>query len=304
MTGVIALFVVATVFFVQREIQAIKMLSAHEQWQQKRIADLLEKESSWLNLAGLFWMEDGDWTMGASEASDFVLKEGNAPPILGMFSRAGDTISFVPADEADVQVDGQALQEKLVLKDDDGGYGDPTILTAGQLQWWVISRDGLFGIRVRDMESTHLSNFSGIESFAFNADWQMEAQFLPFEHPREFEYPTILGTMREEAAPGMLVFELDGRQFEMVPFERKGGTQLFLVFGDQTNGINTYDGGRFLYVNMPDETGKTVIDFNRAYNPPCAFSPYSTCPQPLRQNKLSITIDAGEKQYHKETTTG
>ncbi len=185
------------------------------------------------------------------------------------------------------------------MQDDEGGYGDPTILSYGPLQWWVISRDGMLGVRVRNMESAHLANFEGIDRFDFDADWNVTAQFLPFEKPRLFEYPTILGTMREEAAPGVLVFERDGQQYEMIPFERKEGTALFLVFGDISNSSQTYEGGRFLYVDMPDETGKTTIDFNRAYNPPCAFSAYSTCPQPLRQNRLSVVVDAGEKGYKK-----
>ncbi len=303
LTGVIALFVVASIFFVQREINKAKMMSAHEQWQEKRISDLLEKESSWLNLAGLFWMEEGEWTIGFAQDNDFVLQEGNAAEQLGTFIREGDQVYFDPPEAAEVMAGDEVVSERITLIDDEGGYGDPTVLSYGPLQWWVITRDGLIGVRVRNLESEHHAGFEGIDSFPFNADWQMEAQFLPFDEARKFEYPTILGTMREEAAPGMLVFEIEGRQFEMIPFEREGGSRLFLVFGDQTNGTNTYEGGRFLYVNMPDETGKTIIDFNRAYNPPCAFSPYSTCPQPLRQNRLSFSVDAGELVYKKGSTT-
>ncbi len=297
-TGIVALFVVVTLFFIQREVRHIRMISEHGVWQQTRLADLVDEDTGWLNLAGLFWLEDGTWTIGSAPGNDFVLQEEKLPAMLGSFTRAGDEISFVPRDAASVLVNGKTITDNTILMvDDDGGYGEPTVLSTGPLQWWIISRDSMLGVRLRNQESLNLKNFAGIERFEFDSDWKVEAQFLPFESPRAVEYPTILGTMRIEDAPGVLVFELDGRQFEMVPFERKEGTQLFLVFGDQTNGNTTYEGGRFLYLDMPDERGKTSIDFNRAYNPPCAFSPYSTCPQPLRQNRLPVNVNAGEKVY-------
>ncbi len=300
MTGAIALVFVAGFYFGQQEMQHQKMLVNQQLWVDSRTADLLKVESSWLNLAGLFWLEDGAWSLGASADNDFVLKEGNAPAYLGDFIRKGDSVSFQIATDVAVLVDSMEAQvSEIAMQDDEGGYGDPTLLSYGPLQWWVISRDGMLGVRVRNMESAHLANFEGIDRFDFDADWNVTAQFLPFEKPRLFEYPTILGTMREEAAPGVLVFERDGQQYEMIPFERKEGTALFLVFGDISNSSQTYEGGRFLYVDIPDETGKTTIDFNRAYNPPCAFSSYSTCPQPLRQNRLPVVVDAGEKRYKK-----
>ncbi len=301
MTGLIALLFVAGFYFGQQEMQLQKMLADQQLWEQTREADLLKAESSWINLAGLFWLEQGaSWTMGAAADNDFVMKEGNAPAFAGTLLREADTVSFEIAADALILVDSMTTDERVIqLKDDEGGYGDPTVLSAGPLQWWLISRDGMLGIRVRNMESAHLAAFEGIDRFGFDADWKVTAQFLPFEEPRVFEYPTILGTMREEAAPGVLVFELDGQQYEMVPFERRDGTKLFLVFGDESNSNATYEGGRFMYVDLPDETGKTTIDFNRAYNPPCAFSPYSTCPKPLRQNRLPVFVDAGEKRYVK-----
>lgn len=300
LTGVVVILVLVVFFFVQREVRYVEMFSAHETWQHQRIAELLEEKTGWLNLAGLFWLEEGAYSMGAAASNPFVLREGNAPDVLGTFTRTSDQITFKAANNASVQIEGVDIgEDEVVLQDDEGGYGEPTILVSGQLQWWIIARDGLLGVRVRDLDSDHRKNFAGIDRYDFDMNWKVPAKFLPFESPRVFEYPTILGTMREEEAPGVLVFEFDGRQFEMVPFVRKEGTALFLVFGDETNGRNTYEGGRFVYVDMPDETGMTYIDFNRAYNPPCAFSPYSTCPQPLRQNQLSLFVDAGEEIYNK-----
>lgn len=300
MTGAIVLLVLTVFFFVQREVRYMQLYAAQEAWQQQRVDELLEENTGWLNLAGLFWLEEGESSMGSAASNRLVLKDGNAPAVLGSFTRVDDQVSFKRANNTPILIDGVDIgDDEIVLKDDEGGYGDPAILVSGQLQWWIIVRDGLIGVRVRDMDSKHLKNFAGIDRYDFDANWKVQAKFLPFESPRVFEYPTILGTMREEEAPGVLVFEFDGRQFEMVPFERKDGTSLFLVFGDETNGTNTYEGGRFLYVDMPDETGMTYIDFNRAYNPPCAFSAYSTCPQPLRQNRLSLVVDAGEEIYNK-----
>lgn len=294
----LAVFIVASGFLAQQEIERIRMQAAHAAWQGNRIASLMVEDSSWLNLAGLFWLEDGAWSMGSDGGNALVLREGNAPAVLGTFERNDETIHFTAAQGVDVTIDGETSDGKSVLlKHDAGGEEEATILSYGQLQWWLIARDGMLGVRVRNLDSELYNNFKGIESFAFDADWKIEAQFLPFEAPRTFAYPTVLGTMREEEAPGVLVFTLEGRQYEMVPFERRKGSKLFLVFGDHTNGVDTYDGGRFLYVDLPDATGKTSIDFNRAYNPPCAFSEYSTCPQPLQQNRLSIAVDAGEQRY-------
>lgn len=304
LAGLIALLGFAAFFFVQRNIQIQMERTAQVAWQNSRLEALVDRESGWLNLAGLFWLEEGRATMGTGAGNDFVLRESTGPARFGTFIRKGDSVTFVIPPEVPVMVDGApATERRILLKDDDGGEGTPTVLSLDALQWWLIVRDGMLGVRVRDLQSERLQNFAGIDRFSFDAEWKINAQFLSFENPRVFEYPTILGTMREEEAPGVLVFEVEGQQFEMVPFERDGGTRLFLVFGDQTNGETTYEGGRFLYVDLPNEMGQTVIDFNRAYNPPCAFSPYSTCPQPLRQNRLALAVTAGERVYRPDPET-
>ncbi len=301
LAGLIAMIGFAVFFFVQREVQARKELSAQLEWQHTRLEELTDRDAGWLNLAGLFWLDQGRATMGVSSENELVLREVDGPGRMGYFTRKGDSITFTIAGNVPVMVNGEdAVEREVPMKDDEGGEGTPTVLSLGDLQWWVISRDGRLGIRVRDLGSQRLQNFAGIDRYNFNPDWKISAQFLPFEKSHTFEYPTILGTTRAEEAPGVLVFEIDGRQYEMVPFERDEGSRLFLVFGDHTNGKTTYEGGRFLYVDLPDGTGQTVIDFNRAYNPPCAFSPYSTCPQPLRQNRLSLDITAGELMYQEK----
>ena len=297
---VIAVFAVASVLFARSEFQKRDAIEAHEEWKKTRIEEMRGEESSWLNLAGLFWLEEGISTFGSGGSNDFVLTEGDAPAQVGRFIREADIIYFEPADGAGVSSENGLATSRITMKDDMGSEStDATVLSLGSLKWWIISRDGMLGVRVRNMESPAWKAFEDIERYDFDRDWKIAAQFLPFEEPRPMEYPTVLGTMRTEEAPGVLVFNLHGQQFEMVPFERSEGTRLFLVFGDETNGASTYSGGRFLYVDWPSESGRATIDFNRAYNPPCAFSDYSTCPQPLPQNRLPVEILAGERVYSK-----
>ena len=297
---ILALFVVATTLFARQHLQQSAAVRAHEAWQQARLDEMRGAESTWLNLAGLFWLDEGAYTFGADPAGDLVLKAAGAPARIGRFVREGDDIYFEPEPGVPVASPDGPVTERIRLQSDMGSEEtEATVLSLGSLRWWIIARDGMLGVRVRDLESPAWKAFDGIESYPFDRSWQIPAHFLPFDTPREMEYPTVLGTMRREAAPGVLVFQVEGRQFEMIPFERSEGTRLFLVFGDETNGRTTYSGGRFLYIDMPDESGRTVIDFNRAYNPPCAFSDFSTCPQPLPENRLSIEVTAGEKMYRK-----
>ena len=299
-TGILALLVVAGALFARNELKKLGALEAYREWQQARVDEMEGEETSWLNLAGLFWLENGSYSFGGARENDFVIQGDGIPARIGRFIRDGEAVYFEPDASAEVMAGSAPLDARVQMQDDMGVESeDATVLAIGSLRWWIIARDGMLGVRVRDLDQKDWKSFTGIETFDYDHDWRLEAQFLPFEAPREVEYPTILGTTRIEAAPGLLVFQVAGQQFEVIPFERNEGRRLWLVFGDETNGSTTYAGGRFLYIDAPDETGRTVIDFNRAYNPPCAFSDYSTCPQPLRQNQLQIGIAAGEKVYRK-----
>ncbi len=296
-TGLFALLLVAASLYARYQILSMQKQNDHSAWEFDRSWEMRSERTSWLSLAGLFWLEEGESTMGLSEENDFFIKDREGPEYLGQFTRERDTVYFEPQESLPILTNGQPVDGRILMVNDMEGEDEATRLHFQNLTWWVIARDGQLGVRVWDSESPERKAFKGISAFEFDLDWQLEARFVPYKETQEFTYPTVIGTMRTERSPGLLVFQYQNKQYEMVPFERNEGSRLFLVFGDQTNGTETYGGGRFVYVPLPDDTGHTVIDFNKAYNPPCAFSEYSTCPQPLDQNRLPFSVEAGEKKY-------
>jgi uncharacterized protein (DUF1684 family) len=175
--------------------------------------------------------------------------------------------------------------------------GDPTFLTLDSLSWFIIKRDGRFAVRLRDRESRFLKEFSGIQRFPVDSTWRIPAKLEKYDPPKQVKVPNILGSVSESESPGALVFEYEGIEFKLDPLGESLSRSLFLIFADQTNGTDTYGAGRFLYVDPPDSLGNTTIDFNKSYNPPCAFTAYATCPLPPSQNILPFRVTAGEKNY-------
>jgi uncharacterized protein (DUF1684 family) len=166
------------------------------------------------------------------------------------------------------------------------------------LQWQVIQRQDLIGIRLRDTANAAIREFQGIESFPVSIDWRIPARFDRYDPPRVIEVPNVLGQISEQPSPGAVVFRVGGERLRLDVTGNPEGDSFSIVFGDMTNGIETYGGGRFLEVEAPDEEGRLFIDFNRAYNPPCVFTAFATCPLPSRENNLSVRIEAGEKSGH------
>ena len=259
-------------------------------WHQKRIENL-KKENGWLNLAALYWLKNGENKFGTAPDNDFVLPEGKAPNYVGSFFLK-DSFVTVKINPGVKVFHKEAIVGEMQMDSDLSG--DPTVLRLGSLRWFIIKRGEKFGVRLRNLEAPLLQEFKGIETYPINADWRIEAVFEPYNPPKKLAIPTILGTVEEEISPGALKFQVDGKTYTLDPV---GNGKLFLVFADETNGIETYGGGRFLYVDTPDSLGKTIIDFNKAYNPPCVFTKYATCPLPPEQNYLRLGITAGEKNY-------
>jgi len=158
----------------------------------------------------------------------------------------------------------------------------------------VIERGGRYGIRLKDRESALLKEFGGLRWFPVREDYRVEARFVPHASPMKIAVPNILGQVEELPSPGYAAFTIGGREVRLDPvLEEPGATELFFIFRDQTTGKQTYPAGRFLYAPMPKD-GRVTLDFNKAYSPPCAFTPYATCPLPPKQNRLSVRIEAGE----------
>jgi uncharacterized protein (DUF1684 family) len=250
----------------------------------------LKAKDGWLSLVGLFWLEEGDNSFGGSDEADFVLEIKNVPPLIGTFVYQEDQVRFKAAEGISVSVGGKAVEE-LALNADDTGKA--TILSHGSLSWFIIKRGDKMGVRVRDSKSPRIAQLTHIDAFPAHKKWRVEARFEKYDSPRPIKTPTVLGTIEEQPSPGVLVFNVKGKDFKLHPIGGSGN--LFIVFGDESNTVETYGGGRFLTVKKPDADGKAIIDFNKAVNPPCMFSPYATCPMPPKENILPFPVYAGEK---------
>jgi hypothetical protein len=184
--------------------------------------------------------------------------------------------------------------KNIKLKDDSSEK--PDVMTLNSLAWFIIKRGDRYGIRLRDYTNPMIDSLSVIPCFEIKDQWRITADFKPYGVPEKYMVQTIIGTEEENLVPGELTFRIRGKKFMLYPFKSKDG--FFIVFGDKTNGNETYPAGRFLYTAGPDDQNRVIIDFNKAYNPPCAFTPYATCPLPLRKNILPVAVEAGEKAVH------
>lgn len=263
-----------------------------EDWHRARLAGL-RQPNGWLSLAGLYWLDDGEHTVGSDEASDIVFPP-SAPGRLGTLTVADGAVTLRTADGITVVHAGTPVRE-IVLEDD--ADDAPTIVEHGSLSWHVIRRSRGLGIRLRDAASPVRRDFDKIETFDYDPAWRINARFEASAEGHTIATPSITGVSEEEPSPGALVFTHGGTEYRLVVTGQPDADQVFVVFADATSGDETYGGGRFVYVDTPGADGRTVIDFNRAYNPPCIFTPYATCPMPLPQNRLPFRIEAGEKTW-------
>ena len=172
-----------------------------------------------------------------------------------------------------------------------------TILNLGALNWFIIERNGEFAVRLRDSESPRIHQLKDIKTFKIDPAWRFEARFEPYEQPKTISSVTEHGADREWISPGALQFRIDKNIYQLDPLPLGNSDEYLLLFGDMTNGEETYGGGRFLYVDKPGEDRTTIIDFNKSVNPPCAISEFYACPLPPPQNRLTIKVCAGEKKY-------
>lgn len=260
-----------------------------EDWDKKRV-ERLREENGWLNLAGLFWLDQGENKIGSADENDIVFPSG--PEKIGIITLNDSTVTIKINPGIIVTHKGNPVEEMTMLDD---YSGNTTILQTGSLRWNIIKRSKGFGIRLRDLNADLVKNFTGIERFPVDEDWKIEATFEPYSPPKKILIPDIIGTVEEEDCPGAIVFEKSGKEFRIDAIA--GGTRYFLIFADETSGEETYGAGRFMYVDKPDSAGKILLDFNKAYNPPCVFTKFATCPLPPKDNYLKLRIEAGEKMW-------
>ncbi len=258
-------------------------------WHQKRIEDL-KKEEGWLNLVGLLWLEEGVNTIGGDAKNAIAFPSDHSDAVLGKVILNKGKVTFEAEKNASVY-QGEELVSRVELFP---YTGKPTVLKHKSLRWFIIQRGDRYAIRLRDLESPSVKNFHGIETFPISEDWKIKAQFVPTVG-KKLKITDITGRTYEQESPGKLVFKVNGKEYSLEAVGTK--ERLHFVFGDLTNKHESYGGGRFLDVPGPDAEGVTYIDFNKSYNPPCAFTPFATCPLPTQENKLAVAITAGEKRY-------
>jgi len=260
-------------------------------WHAERVARL-SAEDGWLSLIGRDWLKPGENTLGSAPGSTVLLPEWAAPAKAGLFFLEGDKVRFRPLPGSGLLLNGKPASEASLSSDADG---KPDVLQAGRVKFYLIRRGQQFGIRIKDPETPVRKAFKGVPRYPVDPTWRIEADFIPYTTAQIRAVPTVLGTSEPMSAPGLLRFKVGGREITLEPMvEDPEHPELFIIFVDATGGRGTYPAGRFLYAAMP-KNGKVTLDFNRAINPPCAFTHFATCPLPPKQNHLEIAISAGEK---------
>ena len=269
-----------------------KYMDEIKAFHQKRI-DNLKKENGWLNLAGLFLLQEGKNSFGSNKKNKLVFPKGKSPDFIGNIMVEKDSVSVEINKKVAVWNEDKKVTKQLIYKSEEE---DPIVLKYKSLRWFVIKRGNDFYIRLRDLESENLKSFRDVNTFPIDERWKIEA-FLDTTTKNKIKVTNVLGNIDLEESAGTLVFTIDGKQYKLDALDEDDN--LFIIFADKTNDSETYYTGRFLNAKKPDATGKLFLDFNKATNPPCAFTDFATCPLPPKQNVLPVNITAGEKRYGK-----
>jgi len=270
-------------------------------WRKER-ETRLKSEDGWLNLAGLFWLKEGQFTFGTSDQADIVLPKHSTVGIAGTLTVKEDGVHFKMKRAQAAFLNGEWSKEGVLrLPSDD--LEKPDLLAHNNLRLFLIQRGDDLGLRVRDLRAEAVRLFRGIEYFPARKTYEVEAQLERFEEAKKVFVPNELGTETILESPGVLKFQLKKKDLQLLAISSgKDDSKLFLMFTDKTTGIDTYLSGRYLYAT---KTGEDTyqLNFNRAVNPPCAFTPFATCPYPPDENTLDMEIKAGEKIYKYDDTS-
>jgi hypothetical protein len=262
-----------------------------ERWRADREA-ALKTDDGWLTVAGLFWLRPGLNRAGTDPSTDIVLPQGAAPARLGVFEFDGARVVFQAEPGTGAHQNGVPIGrvEMSVLP-------PPTEIQVRDLTMFVIRRGDRYGVRLRDRNNAMRREFRGLRWYPVDPAYRVVATFVAYPEPKTIPVLNVLGDAPGMTSPGYVEFTIGGRAFRLDPvFDGDDTDRLFFIFGDQTNGLDTYPSGRFLYATLP-ERGQVVLDFNKAENPPCAFTPFATCPLPPKQNRLPLRVTAGELSY-------
>ncbi|MGC3946231.1 MAG: DUF1684 domain-containing protein [Chryseolinea sp.] len=268
------------------------------QWHLKRVEEIKSRDG-WLNLLGLYWLEPGANTFGTGKDNQIIFPDSTVSEKAGYFLVVNNRVEMHLSDTATARVNGRAVVNKVVFNQDSTKQ---PVAENDRAAWYIIRRDGKFGVRVRDLTMKGVKSFHGIKRYPIDRAYRIEAKFQPAAG-RSIDITNVIGQTTAQTSPGTLVFEWQNKQYRLDVLEG-GKAEYFVIMADETSGNETYAGGRYLYVSHEDADGKIVIDFNKAYNPPCVFTQYATCPLPPRQNVLPFSVHAGEMNYTHNVDSG
>jgi uncharacterized protein (DUF1684 family) len=263
-------------------------IASVEEWQHDRLEGLKDR-NGWLNLAGIYWLKEGIQTFGSDSANDIVFP-AKAPAFIGSLTLKDSLVHLVVQDDVELFYENEAVKE-LELSPD--ASGNPSYITHGDFAWYIMKRHKSLAIRLRDYKNEAIGALDHIPSYPINPEYVVEARLILFDEVKTITVPTPFQDYTQNYnCPGELHFRLKGKKMTLLPFS--SGDEYFIIISDETSGLESYGGGRFMYAS-PDTEGRIILDFNRAYNPPCAVTPFAACPMPPRENHMPLKVEAGEK---------
>lgn len=262
----------------------------HQEWLDYRIS-VLTDTTGWLRLQNLIWFEEGENSFGSGADQDIQFPDGSIPMEAGSFILENGDVTMVVNDGVDIRHEGEPVDSLLMV----GESVEERVHAAyGDLTWFIDSRGDQRGVKVFSMNTPKADQFDGFPSYPLQQEWYHKARFVPHQEETTIEIVNVLGEVIDRPSPGSVEFQIDGELYSLDAFESSSG--LFLMFSDATSKTETYQAGRYMIVPPPGDNGYVTMDFNKAYNPPCAYNPYTTCQLPPPQNRLEVTIPAGEKR--------
>ena len=278
-----------------KENSATEQVETHQQhieaWRASR-HERLSQPDGWLTLVGLEWIDDGESRIGSAADNDIQLSGG--PAHWGSVFLVDKELRFQNADNKNVKIDDQFLDQADLMADTEG---EATLVSSGALSFYAIFRES-YALRIKDSQAKTLADFKGVDNYPISESWRINGRFIPGEEGETLEIANVLGQISQSSVLGSIEFEMDGKTHSLLGIGTEESEQLWFIFADRTSGHATYGAGRFLYSDGMPENGRLTLDFNKAYNPPCAFNPYSTCPLPPQRNRMDLMVEAGEKDFH------
>jgi len=265
-----------------------------EAWRAKRHEALMLPDG-WLTLVGLEWLADGESRIGSAPDNDIQLSGG--PAYWGSVVLQNGQLHFTTPDPQKVKINGEPLTYTELIADTDG---EPTVISSGTLSIHVIFR-GSYALRIKDSQAKALQNFKGVDNYPIDESWYINGRFIPAGEGEVIEITNVLGQVNESPVFGTFEFDMDGTTHSLLGLGDADSKKLWFIFADRTTGHGTYGAGRYLYSEDMPQNGRLTVDFNKAYNPPCAFNPYSTCPVPPQRNRMDLLVLAGEKNFHPDS---